>query len=104
LPERRLIIPSEVWIEGKRWRVKRVARTLLSEGRVGLCSYHNRTISIAAELSESEAEETFLHECLHALYHSTGDQMLGPDLEERIVELLDGPLLRLIRGLVFKEG
>jgi Zn-dependent peptidase ImmA (M78 family) len=104
LAERRLVIPETVEILGKRWTVRRVARKLISKGEMGSCSYHNRRISIAAELTESEAEETFVHELLHALLSATGDEMLGPALKEHIVELLDGPLLRLIRGLEFKEG
>jgi hypothetical protein len=71
---------------------------------MGECSYNTRTIRLAAELTPAEAEETFVHELLHALLSVTGDEMLGPALEEHVVELLDGPLLRLIRGLVFKEG
>jgi hypothetical protein len=110
-PEPRLVIPDAVVIEGEIWRVYRERdaprrlrgkRALLAEGDAGRCSPRQRAIILADGLADDLLEETLVHELLHALLAQAGDEHLGPALEEHVVELLDGPLMRLLRRLKYE--
>jgi hypothetical protein len=107
---RRLNIPSAILIEGEAWKVYRecaapralrLKRPMLAAGCKGLTKPRERVIVLADGLADDDVEETFVHELLHALLCEDG--MLGPDLEEYLVELLDGPLTRLLRHLRYTE-
>ncbi len=108
---RRLVIPAEIEIEGERWRIlrerdapkrHRLKSPMLAAGVKGRTLFKPRVIVIADGLADDDVEETLVHELLHALLAQ--DDMLGAALEEHVVELLDGPLTRLLRRLIYLES
>ena len=106
-----LQVPKQLEIEGQTWHVYRESDApknlrkkglkLLAEGVYGKTFSTARAIVLADGLADDHLEETFIHELLHALL--TYDTFLGVDLEEHIVELLDAPLMRVLRLLTWKE-
>ncbi len=95
---RRLVIPQAITLRGRRFRVV-VDNGLRARGRVGLCDFGTRTISLAHDLTPIEAEEAFLHEVLHGLFPDGDAALMDAETEERVVEHLDEPLLRVLRRL-----
>lgn len=99
---RRLILPKSVPINGVQYPVVTSRRLVEDfapylEGYVDKSSGHG-PIELAPGLRGRSREDTFLHECLHALF--------GPDPslcsvaeEERIIRHITPGLLELVRGL-----
>lgn len=102
-------IPDTLLIRGETWRVYRSDKAparlksrgmLAREHTLGITHFDTREIVIASGLGEEEACITLVHEILHAVYHASGDENLGPELEERIVEAIDTPLYEAIKALL----
>lgn len=102
-------IPSTIIIRGVRWRIyledkapaRLKAKGMLSRRHtLGITHFDTHEIVIASGLTPEECAVTLVHELLHAVYHASGDQHLGPDLEERIVEAIDTPLYEVILALI----
>ena len=97
------MIPSKIHLRGEVWRIyrERPSRArLLKKGLYGIAHFDTRRIILAHGQSEEELWVTLVHEILHACYHASGDQHLGADLEERIVEAMDTPLAEAIKALI----
>lgn len=105
-----LHIPDSIQIAGKTWRVyqfgtapkrhKKKIQSMYQEGTYGLTLFDTKEILLANGLSPEQLQITFIHELLHAIYDASGDQILGPEGEERVIESIDEHLYSVILQLL----
>lgn len=87
-------IPKTVNILGAKWRVKRAP--LHKQRLYGKTVGATRTITIDSNLPPQLAEETFLHELMHACLWP---EALPLDTEEHFIRLLSPRLLDVLKAL-----
>lgn len=72
----------------------RLCDEIRGQGLDGHFDEATRTIRIASDLDDADAEETLLHEILHGVHPDDASAD-----EERVVEAMAGPLLEVLRQL-----
>ena len=88
-------LPTSVLINGRRWKVKRVEPNTEWSG---LCVYAERTIYITTDLDDRDAQETFLHELLHALLPER-EFLWSEKLEELVIHMLAPRLVTTLKDM-----
>ncbi len=79
------MIPREVNIQGVTYKVRRKQMK-----DYGFCDWTNKVIYLKTGMSTQMAEETFLHECLHAILYQSGINFQMDDkFEEAVVRALE---------------
>jgi len=86
------MIPPHLKINGRKWKVR---FDFIEDN--GECDYEARTITISEKLDKQDAEETFLHEVLHALIPEAS--VWDETTEELVVSLMAPRLLATLKGL-----
>lgn len=84
--------PSKLKIAGHTWNVRRVNNIPHGDDAWGMCV--DDTLTIWLRKDDPHPEETFLHECLHAISHS-----YGVPLEHDVIVPLERALAQLWRQL-----
>ena len=79
-------IPEKVKIGAHEYTI--VFRDDLDDENFGVCRPHRLKIFIDSTVPRSQQEETFFHECGHAIRHALGQQDRDADVEETIVQPL----------------
>lgn len=75
--------PESVDILGKAFRVEHIVGGALDDDDMGDCNYDTQVISIDAEVPLGNAQDTLLHECIHALDHQVKIKLR----EDQVVKL-----------------
>lgn len=90
-------MPTRLRIGGTVWTVeyRRFKRKNLS--RFGSTNYRKRRIRISLDQHPDLMRSTLLHEAIHACFGLNGISVMDKDAEERVCQLLEVPLLSLIR-------
>lgn len=84
----RATLPKSVMILGREFSIKR--KKMSDFGHV---DKDGGVIWIRTGLTQDEADQTLLHECIHAILYCSGvGFQLGSELEESIVRCLDNGL------------
>lgn len=94
----RFELPDELVIGRTRYAVH-VDPGLRERGVEAYFDRRTRQILIGAHLTRAQREEALVHEVLHALLPDD----IPAELEERVVEHLDGRLVRVLRQLRWSE-
>lgn len=89
-------LPSEIIVLGKLFKV---IRCEMKEEEYGETDGHGGTIRIKSNLTQQEAEDTLVHEIIHAALHTSGLTAIlercggeNVDIEEAIVICLENAL------------
>jgi Zn-dependent peptidase ImmA (M78 family) len=112
-----LIIPKHFYLEGEKWRVKYDDQLTPKEQKIwldhkikdfagdpsgdnlgGTCIRKLRLIILKRGLSSFRTREIFAHEMLHAIIE-TGGYKIDSDAEEKFVQSIETPLLKVIQQL-----
>lgn len=66
-------VPRSVRIKGRKWAVK-VGHNLHLDGEkvLGVCDFEARIILLEKDQDDHSMRESFLHEYMHALWHTSG--------------------------------
>ncbi len=79
-------IPKSITLRGRRWRVVRPKTCSTGGDVLGCCSVAARTIEIRRDLTGGLALETYLHECLHAVFPR---YIVSDRVQEALIENVD---------------
>ena len=87
-------IPKSVIIGGFKYRVEYRNGLVGTKGQelVGEINYSKQIIFIDPDRHEQLQQSTFIHECLHGLYHSIG----GEEPDEDKIEILEHAIFRFL--------
>ena len=87
------MIPKTLKINGRKWKV-----VVEEQEDRGHCDHDARVITVADRLDKQDAEETFIHELLHALIPEQ-ECVWTEKQEELVVELLAPRLLATLKSM-----
>lgn len=94
-------IPNKFKIIGFDWVVKNNKDVIAEGGVFGSTHTYTQTIFLDPETTQQKKEQTFLHECMHAIWWQTGlGKRYDKDkaiIEEEIVSALSSGLYQVLK-------
>lgn len=98
---RRLRVPKTLVIRGQTWRVQLHDPGTLKDDdgnhAFGYCDTDARVIKLERSDDPETVEDTFIHELLHACFHTTS--IVRESTEEKIVRAVTPPLMEAMKQL-----
>lgn len=95
-------LPDVVRIGAHDYAIQRIS-SFHGEDRFGLCDHVDQAIRMAPHASPTDLAETFLHECLHAVWRRRALEKSGEGAE-RVVSTLADALVGLFRDNPWLAG
>lgn len=78
-------IPTTIEVYGEKWQIKPIEDP--ASPLAGLCNKKELVIYLNQHQSKQDIEQTFFHECIHAIFSRVGtNQALSLETEEIICE------------------
>lgn len=93
-------IPDEVKIGAHVYKVTFRSEEGEEDGRFGHCRARSLKIYIDDRVPQSQQEETFFHECIHAMFyamHSFGRDRAGYDEEEKMTQSIGHAFYEMLK-------
>ena len=95
-------VPRSIRINGIKWTIK-IGSNLHLDGEkvMGACDYNNRMILIEKDSTDLEIRQTFLHEYMHALWHTSGihSEDIPSWIEHIVITAMENDMLESNRSL-----